>query len=85
VGASDAVRARAGLLSRDGLGLMPVHQGWKSAPSIAVIGIAYGSPGCAQKVPAPGDLVAFHGDRRHSYANPSGKTAIGQSVVVLAR
>jgi transcriptional regulator with XRE-family HTH domain len=34
---------------------------------------------------APGDLVAFHGDQRHSYANPGKKTAIAYSVVVLAR
>jgi transcriptional regulator with XRE-family HTH domain len=32
-----------------------------------------------------GDLVAFHGDQRHSYANPGVKTAVGYSVVVLAR
>ncbi len=34
---------------------------------------------------APGDLVAFHGDQRHSYANPGAKMAVGYSVVVLAR
>jgi transcriptional regulator with XRE-family HTH domain len=34
---------------------------------------------------APGDLVAFHGDQRHSYANPGNKVAVGYSVVVLAR
>ena len=34
---------------------------------------------------AQGDLVAFHGDQRHSYANPGTKTAVGYSVVVLAR
>ncbi|MFO0677780.1 MAG: XRE family transcriptional regulator [Polyangiaceae bacterium] len=32
-----------------------------------------------------GDLVAFRGDQRHSYANPGTKTAVGYSVVVLAR
>ena len=34
---------------------------------------------------APGDLVVFRGDQRHSYANPGDKTAIGYSVVLLAR
>ena len=34
---------------------------------------------------APGDLVAFRGDQRHSYANPGTKTAVAYSVVVLAR
>jgi transcriptional regulator with XRE-family HTH domain len=34
---------------------------------------------------AQGDLVAFHGDQRHSYANPGTKAAVGYSVVVLAR
>ena len=34
---------------------------------------------------AAGDLVAFHGDQRHSYANPGTKPAVGYSVVVLAR
>jgi XRE family transcriptional regulator, regulator of sulfur utilization len=34
---------------------------------------------------APGDLVAFHGDQRHSYANPGKRVAVGYSVVVLAR
>jgi transcriptional regulator with XRE-family HTH domain len=33
----------------------------------------------------PGDVVAFRGDQRHSYANPGPRTAIGYSVVVLAR
>jgi XRE family transcriptional regulator, regulator of sulfur utilization len=33
----------------------------------------------------PGDLVAFHGDQRHSYANPGKRAAVGYSVVVLAR
>ncbi len=33
----------------------------------------------------PGDLVAFHGDQRHSYANPGTKAAVAYSVVVLAR
>jgi transcriptional regulator with XRE-family HTH domain len=31
-----------------------------------------------------GDLVAFRGDQRHSYANPTRKVSIGYSVVVLA-
>lgn len=33
----------------------------------------------------PGDVVAFRGDQRHSYANPGSRTAVGYSVVVLAR
>lgn len=33
----------------------------------------------------PGDVVVFRGDQRHSYANPGERTAIGYSVVVLAR
>jgi XRE family transcriptional regulator, regulator of sulfur utilization len=32
-----------------------------------------------------GDLVAFRGDQRHSYANPGKKVAVAYSVVVLAR
>jgi transcriptional regulator with XRE-family HTH domain len=32
-----------------------------------------------------GDVVAFHGDQRHSYTNPAATAAIGYSVVVLAR
>jgi transcriptional regulator with XRE-family HTH domain len=32
-----------------------------------------------------GDVVAFRGDQRHSYANAGGRTAVGYSVVVLAR
>ncbi|HVO31272.1 MAG TPA: XRE family transcriptional regulator [bacterium] len=32
-----------------------------------------------------GDVVVFHGDQRHSYANPGPRRAIGYSVVVLAR
>jgi quercetin dioxygenase-like cupin family protein len=34
---------------------------------------------------APGDVVVFRGDQRHSYTNPAGRAAIGYSVVVLAR
>ena len=34
---------------------------------------------------AHGDVVVFHGDQKHSYANPGASTAIGYSVVVLAR
>lgn len=34
---------------------------------------------------APGDVVVFRGDQRHSYANPGERTAVGYSVVVLAR
>lgn len=34
---------------------------------------------------APGDIVVFRGDQRHSYANPGERTAVGYSVVVLAR
>jgi XRE family transcriptional regulator, regulator of sulfur utilization len=33
----------------------------------------------------PGDVAVFAGDQRHSYANVGSKTAIGYSVVVLAR
>jgi len=33
----------------------------------------------------PGDVVAFRGDQKHSYANPGETTAIGYSVVVIAR
>ncbi|HJL16370.1 MAG TPA: XRE family transcriptional regulator [Sandaracinaceae bacterium LLY-WYZ-13_1] len=32
---------------------------------------------------AAGDVVAFRGDQRHSYANPGRRTAIGYSVVML--
>jgi quercetin dioxygenase-like cupin family protein len=32
-----------------------------------------------------GDLVAFRGDQRHSYANPIDRVAVGYSVVVLAK
>lgn len=34
---------------------------------------------------APGDVVAFRGDQRHSYVNAAAKTAIAYSVVVIAR
>jgi transcriptional regulator with XRE-family HTH domain len=34
---------------------------------------------------APGDVVAFRGDQKHSYTNPTGAIAVGYSVVVLAR
>jgi transcriptional regulator with XRE-family HTH domain len=34
---------------------------------------------------APGDVVVFRGDQRHSYANVGDRTAVGYSVVVLAR
>jgi transcriptional regulator with XRE-family HTH domain len=34
---------------------------------------------------APGDVLVFRGDQRHSYANPGDRTAVGYSVVVLAR
>jgi transcriptional regulator with XRE-family HTH domain len=33
----------------------------------------------------PGDVVAFRGDQRHSYANPARAPAVGYSVVVMAR
>jgi transcriptional regulator with XRE-family HTH domain len=33
----------------------------------------------------PGDVVVFRGDQRHSYANQGDRTAVGYSVVVLAR
>jgi transcriptional regulator with XRE-family HTH domain len=33
----------------------------------------------------PGDIVAFRGDQRHSYANPAVKPAVAYSVVVIAR
>ena len=32
----------------------------------------------------PGDVLAFRGDQRHSYANAGNGTAVGYSVVVLA-
>ena len=32
-----------------------------------------------------GDVVAFRGDQRHSYANPGTKLAVAYSVVVIAR
>jgi transcriptional regulator with XRE-family HTH domain len=34
---------------------------------------------------APGDVVAFRGDQRHSYANTGAKPAVAYSVVVIAR
>ena len=34
---------------------------------------------------APGDVMTFRGDQRHSYANPGRVVAIGYSVVVMAR
>jgi len=34
---------------------------------------------------APGDVVVFRGDQRHSYANVRDRVAVGYSVVVLAR
>jgi transcriptional regulator with XRE-family HTH domain len=34
---------------------------------------------------APGDVVVFRGDQKHSYANPGERPAVGYSVVVLAR
>ncbi|HEY8091819.1 MAG TPA: XRE family transcriptional regulator [Polyangiaceae bacterium] len=34
---------------------------------------------------APGDVVVFRGDQRHSYGNPGDRPAVGYSVVVLAR
>jgi transcriptional regulator with XRE-family HTH domain len=33
----------------------------------------------------PGDVFVFHGDQRHSYANIGDDTAVGYSVVLLAR
>ena len=32
-----------------------------------------------------GDVVAFRGDQKHSYANPGRSVAVGYSVVVLAK
>src|ERR1700722_9777517 len=32
-----------------------------------------------------GDVVAFRGDQRHSYANPGTKNAVGYSIVVMAK
>jgi transcriptional regulator with XRE-family HTH domain len=32
---------------------------------------------------APGDVVVFRGDQRHSYLNPSRRAAVGYSVVML--
>lgn len=34
---------------------------------------------------ATGDVVAFRGDQRHSYVNPSARLAVAYSVVVIAR
>jgi transcriptional regulator with XRE-family HTH domain len=34
---------------------------------------------------SPGDVVVFRGDQRHSYINPGERTAVGYSVVVLAK
>jgi quercetin dioxygenase-like cupin family protein len=34
---------------------------------------------------ATGDVVAFRGDQRHSYLNPTSRPAIAYSVVVIAR
>jgi transcriptional regulator with XRE-family HTH domain len=34
---------------------------------------------------APGDVVVFRGDQRHSYSNPGRRPAIGYSVVTPAR
>ena len=34
---------------------------------------------------ATGDVVAFRGDQRHSYANPGTRLAVAYSVVVIAR
>lgn len=34
---------------------------------------------------ASGDVVAFRGDQRHSYVNPSSRPAVAYSVVVIAR
>jgi quercetin dioxygenase-like cupin family protein len=31
----------------------------------------------------PGDVVVFRGDQKHSYANPSSRTAVAYSIVVL--
>jgi transcriptional regulator with XRE-family HTH domain len=33
---------------------------------------------------APGDVVSFRADQRHSYSNPARTTAVGYSVVLLA-
>ena len=33
----------------------------------------------------PGDVLVFKGDQRHSYRNPGRETAVGYSVVLLAR
>ncbi len=33
----------------------------------------------------PGDVVAFRGEQRHSYANPGTRKAVAYSVVVIAR
>jgi transcriptional regulator with XRE-family HTH domain len=34
---------------------------------------------------APGDVLVFRGDQRHSYTNPGAETAAGYSVVLLTR
>ena len=39
----------------------------------------------AQWTVGPGDVLVFRGDQRHSYHNPGRETAVGYSVVLLAR
>jgi quercetin dioxygenase-like cupin family protein len=34
---------------------------------------------------APGDVVVFRGDQRHSYTNAGDRAAVGYSIVLLAR
>jgi quercetin dioxygenase-like cupin family protein len=34
---------------------------------------------------APGDVLVFRGDQRHSYTNPGRETAVGYSVVLFTR
>jgi transcriptional regulator with XRE-family HTH domain len=34
---------------------------------------------------APGDVVAFRGDQRHSYTNPGTRSAVAYSIVIIAR
>jgi hypothetical protein len=38
----------------------------------------------ARNIKAPGDVVVFRGDQKHSYENPGDRTAVGYSVVLLA-
>jgi quercetin dioxygenase-like cupin family protein len=41
--------------------------------------------GGTQWTVGPGDVLVFRGDQRHSYRNAGRETAVGYSVVLLAR